>query len=88
MFQLEIVPVFSNAVIIIIIITYFLLIYFLLTYYLPPYLLTAIELSLGGSSPYTSTVAAVPTPVQKKQIRINLLTRNKTKTQYKQHKTQ
>jgi len=42
-------------------------------------LLTTTELSLGGSSPYTST---------NKQIRINIHKRNNTKTQYKQYKTQ
>ena len=52
-------------IIIIIIITYF--------------LLTPIELSLGGSSPYTST----DKPNKNKYHK-----RNDTKTQYKQHKTQ
>ena len=39
------------------------------------YLLTAIEFSLGGSSPYSSTDKT-----------INLRKRNSTKTQYKQYK--
>jgi chromate transport protein ChrA len=39
------------------------------------YLLTAIEFSLDGSSPYTST---------DNKIRINIHKRNNTKTQYKQ----
>jgi hypothetical protein len=38
-------------------------------------IIVAIELSLGGSSPYTST---------DKKIRINIHKRNNTKTQYKQ----
>jgi len=42
-------------------------------------LLTAIELH---------SVAVVLTPVQIKQVRINIHKRNNTKTQYKQHKTQ
>jgi len=42
-------------------------------------LLTVIEISLGGGSPYTST--------DKKKIRINIHKRN-TKTQYKRYKTQ
>jgi len=42
-------------------------------------LLTAIELSLGGSSPYTST---------DKTNKNNIHKGNNTKTQYKQHKTQ
>ena len=41
-------------------------------------LLTAIEFSLG---------AVVLTPVQTKQIRINIHKRNNSKTQYKQYKT-
>jgi len=36
-----------------------------------------VELSLGGSSPYTST----------DKTRINISKRNNTKTQYKQYKT-
>ena len=42
-------------------------------------IITAIEFSLGGSS---------PTIVQTKQIRINIHKRNNTKRQYKQYKTQ
>ena len=41
------------------------------------YLLTAIEFSLGGSSPYTSTDKTNNTHKQ-----------NNTKTQYRQYKTQ
>jgi hypothetical protein len=55
-------------------------------------LLTATELSLGGSRPYTSTdschsVAVDLTLVQAKQINNNNK-RTNTKTQYKQYKTQ
>ena len=56
-----------------------LLLLLLLTYftYLLAYLLTAIEFSLGGISPYTSTDKTN-----------NMHKRNNTKTQYKQYKTQ
>jgi len=47
--------------------------------YLLTYLLTAIVLSLGASSPYTK---------YRQKIRINIDERNNTKTQYKQYKTQ
>jgi len=41
-------------------------------------IITVVEFSLGGSSPYTST----------DETRINIHKRNNTKTQYKQYKTQ
>ena len=58
---------------------FLLLLLLLLTYftYLLAYLLTAIEFSLGGISPYTSTDKTN-----------NMHKRNNTKTQYKQYKTQ
>ena len=52
---------------------------FLHTYYLITYLRTAVELSLVGSSPYTS---------RDKTDKNKYTKRNNTKTQYKQYKTQ
>jgi hypothetical protein len=52
-------------------------------YYLLTYLLLTYFLQLSCHS-----VAVVLTPVQKNQIRINIRKRNKTKTLYKQYKTQ
>jgi len=60
--------------------------YYYYYYYYYYYLLTYLLIYLLQLSCHS--VAVVLTLVQTKQIRINILKRNNTKTQYKQHKTQ